>query len=322
MARINLMPWREKRRKERQRAFVSLIGFAAAGAVAVLAVGWLLRAGQIELQESRNEQLTSEIELMKKKVEEIQDLDIKRDRLLGRKQVIEELQSNRSHMVHLFDQLVRTVPEGIMLLSVNQRGTALTIEGRSESNSRVSEYLRRLDASDWLDKADLKIIEEQAVPRAAREAAATGEPVLPYFFRLQVALVNPQAPVLDEDGNPVEPSVLDEAVSEDGEALEQPRAAQPETLIDGQSAPPSVEASEQSQATSEPLPPPARLESQVEGAALPPPVTEEIPEDSNESIIRAPTTIPPVAPEAVVNTDAPSTAPPPGEGEPDPSEER
>ena len=212
MARINLMPWREKRRKERQRAFASLVGFAALAAVAVLALGWLFRAGQIEVQESRNDQLTKEIDLMKKKVEEIQDLDIKRERLLGRKQVIEELQSNRSHMVHLFDQLVRTVPEGIMLSSVNQRGTALTIEGRSESNSRVSEYLRRLDASGWLDKPDLQIIEEEGSGARARSGSTSGSDSLPYLFKIQVTLVNPNQP--NEDGEVVEQSAPTQSMEE------------------------------------------------------------------------------------------------------------
>lgn len=311
MARINLMPWREKRRKERQRAFASLVGFAAMAAVAVLALGWLLRAGQIEVQESRNEQLTKEIDLMKKKVEEIQDLDIKRERLLGRKQVIEELQSNRSHMVHLFDQLVRTVPEGIMLLSVNQRGTALTIEGRSESNSRVSEYLRRLDASDWLDKADLKIIEEQAVARAPRDAQATaGEPVLPYFFRVQVALVNPQAPVLDENGDPVAPSVLDAAVSEsegapiESDSVEAPLDADPLPAAEG--------------AASTAVNAPVSLEPQVQGGVAPaaPPATGQ------ETAPQAPSPPPVTEPASVPNTDIPTTAPPPGEVEPDMSKER
>lgn len=311
MARINLMPWREKRRKERQRAFVSLVGFAALAAVAVLALGWLVRAGQIEVQESRNEQLTKEIDLMKKKVEEIQDLDIKRERLLGRKQVIEELQSNRSHMVHLFDQLVRTVPEGIMLLSVNQRGTALTIEGRSESNSRVSEYLRRLDASDWLDKADLKIIEEQAVSRAPRDTpATTGEPVLPYFFRVQVALVNPQAPVLDENGDPVAPSVLDAAVSEsedvevDGASIEAPVDADPLPAAEGEALPADNA--------------PVSLEPQVQGDVAPtaPPASGQAP------VVQASAPPPVVDPASITNTDIPTTAPPPGEAEPDMSEER
>lgn len=316
MARINLMPWREKRRQERQRAFVSLMGFAALAAVAVLAMGWLLRAGQIEIQESRNSQLTREIDEMKKKVEEIQDLDIKRDRLLGRKQVIEELQSNRSHMVHLFDQLVRTVPEGIMLSSVNQRGTALTIEGRSESNSRVSEYLRRLDASGWLDRADLKIIEEQAASRASASSAprVAGAPELPYFFRVQVAMVNPQAPALDEDGNPIGPSVLDAAVSEDPvEQAEQANEGVDPDLdqalsqdLDQEFSAPLVESGLDGA--------PAQLEPGVQGVQLP---QSGLPDFSQgEAVLDASDG----SPEA--ETDTPTDAPPPGEDDTDMSEER
>lgn len=216
---INLMPWREKRTQERNRAFVSLVGMAALVAVALLAGGWLIRAGQIDVQESRNTKLTQEIDLMKARVAEIQDLDVKRERLLGRKQVIEELQSNRSHMVHLFDQLVRTVPEGIMLVSVNQRGAALTVEGRSESNSRVSEYLRRLDDSPWLARADLKIIEEQSTPSSRGAGGRQVASELPYLFRLQVTQVNPNAPSYNEDGELVEPAAaLEESPLDDPDA--------------------------------------------------------------------------------------------------------
>ena len=203
---VNLMPWREKRRKERHKAVMTLLGLSAAGALAVVGLGWTLQAGQIERQESRNKFLQDEIKAMDKKVEEIQDLDIKRERLLGRKQVIEELQSGRSQMVHLFDELVRTVPEGIQISAIQQTEGYLVIDGRAESNSRVSDYLRRLDASAWLDKPDLQIIEEEGSPGSkTKPTPGSINETLPYLFRIKVTLVNPNQPREDEDGNPIPP---------------------------------------------------------------------------------------------------------------------
>lgn len=284
--RINLMPWREKRRQERNRAFASLVGMAALVAVALLAGGWLIRAGQIEVQESRNNKLTQEIDLMKSRVAEIQDLEIKRERLLGRKQVIEELQSNRSHMVHLFDQLVRTVPEGIMLVSVNQRGTALTIEGRSESSSRVSEYLRRLDDSAWLARADLKIIEEQNTSASRGTGGRQVASELPYFFRLQVAQVNPNAPSYDEDDELIEPvAALEESPLGDLEHPPHDEGLDAPGMIDMDSA----SAPSPGPIVEDDLPVPDILE----------PAEGELLEESHG--------------EDEAHTDVPSAAPPPGE---------
>ncbi len=204
---VNLMPWREKRRKERHKAVMTLLGLSAAGALAVVVLGWTLQAGQIERQESRNKYLQDEIKEMDKKVEEIQDLDIKRERLLGRKQVIEELQSGRSQMVHLFDELVRTVPDGIQISAIQQTEGYLVIDGRAESNSRVSDYLRRLDASAWLDKPDLQVIEEEGSPGSkTKPTPGSINETLPYLFKIKVTLVNPNQPSEDEDGNPIPPA--------------------------------------------------------------------------------------------------------------------
>ena len=211
---VNLMPWREKRRKERHQAVMRMLGLSAASALAVVLALWTIQSGMVESQESRNRQLQSEIDVMDKRVEQIQDLDVKRERLLGRKQVIDELQSGRSQMVHLFDQLVRTVPDGIQLNGIQQAGGFLIIEGRSESNSRVSDYLRRLDASAWLDKPDLQIIEEEGSGARNRSGSSAGSDSLPYLFRIQVTLVNPNQP--NEDGEVVEQS----APTEDPEAMD------------------------------------------------------------------------------------------------------
>lgn len=245
--RVNLMPWREQRRKDRQKAFLSLLGLSAAGAVAVVLVAWLLQAGLIERQESRNRLIEKETQEMVKKAEQIQDLDIKRERLLGRKKVIEELQSSRSQMVHLFDQLVRTVPDGIRLSNIQQTGGFLVLEGQAESNSRVSDYLRRLDESDWLEKPDLQFIEAENSPGAKVKAPKGGEDDgLPFLFKIQVSLVNPTQPS-DEDGEEEDaaPSTAAAAEPVPGVSTDAGAPAAPASAVSPVSAPvPAGEASD------------------------------------------------------------------------------
>jgi type IV pilus assembly protein PilN len=196
MARINLLPWRAERRKQRQKEFLTLLGFSAAAAafLAVLIISYY--NGQISGQTDRNAYLQDQIAKVDTQIKEIDALDEKKSKLLARKEVIEQLQANRSQMVHLFDSLVRTIPDGVILTSLKQEGDKLTIEGRSQSNARVSTYMRNLEGSGWMSKPDLSIIEAKA-----------GDAGLPYVFTLSVLLVNPNAPKdLDGDGRPDAPA--------------------------------------------------------------------------------------------------------------------
>ncbi|MGE0208676.1 MAG: PilN domain-containing protein, partial [Lysobacteraceae bacterium] len=147
MARINLLPWRVERRKQRQKQFYTMLGTAAI--IAVLAVFGLKMYydSLIEAQQARNAYLQQEIVAVEAKIKEIEELDRKRASLLQRKQVIEQLQASRSQMVHLFDELVRTGPEGVRLTSIKQAGDLLTLEGLAQSNARVSSYIRALEGS-------------------------------------------------------------------------------------------------------------------------------------------------------------------------------
>lgn len=189
MARINLLPWRAERRKQRQKEFGVMLGLAAlAGLVLWFAFNMYYNA-QISGQQERNAYLEQQIAEVDTKIVEIDELDRQRARLLARKEVIEQLQANRSQMVHLFDSLVRTIPDGVILTTIKQEGEKLTLEGRSQSNSRVSTYMRNLEGSGWMTKPDLSIIE-------ARDGVAG----LPYMFSLSVQLANPNAPK-DEDGD-------------------------------------------------------------------------------------------------------------------------
>ena len=131
MARINLLPWRAERRKQRQKEFSILLGLSALGAVLLsfLMVGYY--NAQISGQNERNQYLTDQIAQVQKQIDEIKLLDEKKAKLLARKEIIEKLQANRSQMVHLFDSLVRTIPDGVILTSIKQDEDTLTLEGRA-----------------------------------------------------------------------------------------------------------------------------------------------------------------------------------------------
>ena len=183
MARINLLPWRAERRKQRQKEFMVMLGLSAvAGVVLWFFVNSYYNA-QLDGQNDRNSYLQQQIAQVDTQIKEIEELDKKKAKLLARKEVIEQLQANRSQMVHLFDQLVRTIPDGVILTSIKQEGDKLTLEGRSQSNARVSTYMRQLEGSGWMTKPDLSVIE-----------AKEGDPGLPYTFTLSVLLANPNAP--------------------------------------------------------------------------------------------------------------------------------
>ncbi len=191
MARINLLPWRAERRKQRQKEFATMVGAAAVVAVVLAFALISYYNAQISGQQARNAYLREQISQVDKQIEEIKALDEKRGKLLARKEVIEQLQANRSKMVHLFDSLVRTIPDGVILTSVKQEGDKLTLTGRSQSNARVSTYMRMIENAGWMTKPELGVIE-----------ARDGEPGLPYSFTLTVMLANPNAPK-DEDGDGV-----------------------------------------------------------------------------------------------------------------------
>ena len=185
MARINLLPWRTDRRKQREREFYMLLIVSAVGSVMalLLLVGWM--GARIDSQQDRNTYLTNEIKSLDKQIEEIKELDKTRSQLLTRKQIIEQLQSNRSQMVHLFDEMVRTIPDGVRLTSLKQAGDILTLEGVAESNARVASYMRNIDNSPWMGRSDLRKIENKTGTRDVDKKA-------PYVFSLDVKLRKPE----------------------------------------------------------------------------------------------------------------------------------
>jgi type IV pilus assembly protein PilN len=181
MARINLLPWREEARRERQRQFLySLMGTLVLGAILVLMVS-LFFDQRISNQESRNQRIQQEINLLERRIVRIAELERTRDRLLSRKQIIESLQASRSLTVELLDKLAKTIPVGITLNNVRQQGQNLTLLGTSQSNARVSAYLQSLEGMDLFVRPELQYV------RASQRPASRTET---YEFAISVRLNN------------------------------------------------------------------------------------------------------------------------------------
>ena len=159
MARINLLPWRETRRHEKQKEFFTLMGLAVALCAIVVLMTHFEINGKIGHQERRNQYLTNETKILDDKIKEIKKLDSTRQALIERMEVIQNLQAARPGIVHLFDELVTTLPEGIHLTSLKQKDDVLKLAGRAESNARVSSYMRNIEASEWLSNPSLGVIE-------------------------------------------------------------------------------------------------------------------------------------------------------------------
>jgi type IV pilus assembly protein PilN len=159
MPRINLLPWREaERKRKRQEFFLSLV--AAGGTACLVALlGYWHMTASIQHQEERNALLTREIAALDKQIEEINGLDAQKSRLLARMEIIETLQRSRPEIVHLFDEVVRVLPEGVYLTYLKQTGTRFEVRGIAQSSTRVSSFMRNIEASEWLAEPALQIVE-------------------------------------------------------------------------------------------------------------------------------------------------------------------
>ncbi|MGI9307634.1 MAG: PilN domain-containing protein [Gammaproteobacteria bacterium] len=159
MPRINLLPWRDELRQQRRNQFFAGLGGAAGGAVVVVVIGLLTMNAIVNSQEDRNTVLKEEIKILDVKINEILDLEVQKDRLVARMKIIEQLQQSRPEVVHLFDELVHSMPNGVHLSKVKQNGKKLELKGAAESNTRVSALMRNIDKSAWLADPDLSVVE-------------------------------------------------------------------------------------------------------------------------------------------------------------------
>jgi type IV pilus assembly protein PilN len=164
-ARINLLPHREERRKRARKYFYYLGGGTAAVGLLIVFAVHEFYARKIDAQEERNTFLKSEMAKLDKEIAEIEDLKGQIQALLARKQVIETLQSDRAQTVHLLDELVRQMPEGVYLKSLSQKGLSVNISGYAQSNARVSSLMRNIDASTWLEKPQLVVVNAATVDK-------------------------------------------------------------------------------------------------------------------------------------------------------------
>lgn len=164
MIRLNLLPHREQKRQARKRQFFSLAIGLAVLAVAVVALVHVVMAGRIDNQNSRNQLLKTEIAKLDVQIKEIDQLREQTQALLARKQIVETLQTNRTEAVHLIDQIVRQIPDGIYLRSVKQTDTRVTLVGYAQSNARVSTLMRNIESSPWLERPALVEIKSVQLP--------------------------------------------------------------------------------------------------------------------------------------------------------------
>lgn len=190
MARINLLPWREEQRRELQRHFITrLLITCIAGVVVIFAVIGVYEQ-KISHQKIRNELVKSETRKLESRIKRIDELERTRARLISRKQVIERLQASRSMTVELLDKLAKSIPVGVTLTSIQQQGPTLALVGNSQSNARVSAYLKELEKSDLFLGPQLAFVKSAPNPATAIE---------PYQFRINVKLRPPKS-ADEEDG--------------------------------------------------------------------------------------------------------------------------
>lgn len=158
MARINLLPWREARREQLKQEFIANLGVVVIGAGMLVALAYFVLTSSIDGQTARNNYMQLSIDSLNEEVQEIVALKSRREQLIDRMNIIQGLQGNRPVIVRIFDQFVRTLPDGVYYQRLQRVNQKLEIDGTAESNNRVSNLMRRLDASDWFAGPNLTAV--------------------------------------------------------------------------------------------------------------------------------------------------------------------
>ncbi|WP_425056601.1 PilN domain-containing protein [Pseudomonas abyssi] len=192
MARINLLPWREQLREERKKEFLTILALVVLFAGALVFLGDRYINGRIDHQNERNAFLKKEITLLDARIKEIEELQARRAQLLDRMKIIEDLQGKRPIIVRVFDELARTLPDGVYFSELAMKGAELSVKGGAESNSRVSNLMRQMDGSDWLTAPNLTAV--KAVTSGALDQANV--------FELTVKQTAPRAGAAEGEQQP------------------------------------------------------------------------------------------------------------------------
>jgi type IV pilus assembly protein PilN len=158
MAKINLLPWREELRQQKKKDFLSLMGLAALLTVIAIGLVHLFIVGMKDHQTERNKLLEGEIAILNTKIIEVKNIGERKSKLLAKIDLVQKLQESRPEIVHLFDEIPRTTPDGVFLTKFTQLGPELTFDGKTQSNARVSAFMRSVDASSWLNAPKLGVI--------------------------------------------------------------------------------------------------------------------------------------------------------------------
>jgi len=164
MTKINLLPWRETHRREKNNEFYVVLGLCAAIAAGIGWGGLQFAKDKVQFQEKRNARLTTEIDLLQEELAAIRELEDTKNNLLARMEIIQQLQGQRPQIVHTFHEVATRLPDGVFLTAMKQVGnTQLILEGRAESNARVSALMRRMDRSEYFDNPKLDVIQADKV---------------------------------------------------------------------------------------------------------------------------------------------------------------
>jgi type IV pilus assembly protein PilN len=162
MANINLLPWREERRQELKREFLVVLGGVAIIGAGLVVLTHIFFSNAVSAQQSRNAYIQKHINELNEQVKEIKELENKRNELLERMAVIQRLQGDRPLIVRIFDELVRTLPDGLFYRSLSRNDSVIKLKGVAESNNRISSLMRRLDGSDWFSSPNLSSVKAES----------------------------------------------------------------------------------------------------------------------------------------------------------------
>lgn len=195
MITINLMPWREARRKRLQHGFQRNLAMSAIAGVGLVVLAWAGIGSALSGQDDRNAFLQNKIEVAQKEIEEIKEIDKQRERLLNRQKVIEDLQSNRTMMSHLLYDIASLTVDGVKLDSLKHQKNMLEIQGRATSNGSVSNYLKSLDRSEWMGTPELIVVagQESGTSQPSKSTDPGMVDRYPYSFSLKTKVANPYA---------------------------------------------------------------------------------------------------------------------------------